>query len=63
MKLSIPFVIDDMSDTANKAYSAWPDRIYVVNKEGKVAYKAGQGPWGFKPEDAKEALKGLLSSK
>lgn len=60
MKLTIPFLIDDMDDTANKGYAAWPDRIYVVGKDGKVAYKAGQGPWGFKPNEAKAKLKEVL---
>ena len=61
MKLKIPVVIDDIKDVANKAYAAWPDRIYIVDTEGKITYKAGRGPWGFKPDDAKKALKELLA--
>lgn len=63
MKLTIPFLVDDMKDTANKAYSAWPDRIYIVGTDMKIAYKADRGPWGFKPDDAKKALKDLLAEK
>ncbi len=61
MKLTIPFLIDNMDDTANQGYSAWPDRIYVVGKDGKVAYKGSQGPRGFKPDEAKAKLKELLA--
>lgn len=63
MKLSIPFLIDDMKDTASKGYAAWPDRIYIISTEGKIAYKAGQGPWGFKPKDAMAKLQTLLDTK
>jgi hypothetical protein len=30
-----------------KDYSSWPDRLYVVDQDGKVAYKGGPGPQGF----------------
>lgn len=63
MKLSIPFLIDDMEDTANKAYGAWPDRMYVVDRQGKVAYRGEPGPKGFKPEEARAKLKELLESR
>ena len=63
LKLSIPCLVDDIANTAQKAYAGWPDRFYVIDGEGKVAYKGGQGPGGFKPQDAEEALKKLLESK
>ncbi len=49
LKLSMPCLVDDMSDTVNKAYGAWPDRICVVDRDGKIAVMGGQGPWGFAP--------------
>lgn len=56
LELSIPFLVDDMKDTANMEYAAWPDRLYVIDASGKILYKAGRGPWGFKPEEARKAL-------
>ncbi len=38
-----------MDDAVNKAYSAWPDRIYVIGVDGKIALMGGQGPRGFAP--------------
>ena len=38
-----------MDDRVNRAYAAGPDRIYVVDQDGKIAVKADRGPWGFKP--------------
>ncbi len=60
LKLSIPCLVDDLQNTAQKAYAGWPDRCYVIDKEGKVAYKGNPGPAGFKPADAEDALKKLL---
>ncbi len=60
MKLSIPCLVDDMQNTAQKAYAGWPDRMYVIDKDGVVAYRGEPGPRGFKPADAEEALKKAL---
>lgn len=48
-KLTIPCLIDNMDDTVSKAYRAWPDRVYLVGKDGKLGVASGPGPWGFKP--------------
>ena len=60
LKLSIPTLLDDMENSAARAYKGWPDRIYVVDKEGKIAFRGGPGPMGFKPAEMEEALKKLL---
>ena len=41
MKLTIPCLVDNMKDEANKAYSGWPDRIYIIHKDQKIHHKAG----------------------
>lgn len=60
LKLSMPMLIDDMNDTVEKAYQGWPDRIYIIGADGKIAYKGARGPVGFKPKEAEGALKKLL---
>ena len=47
--VTIPCVIDNMDNAVNNAYSAWPDRIFVVKTDGTLAVAAARGPWGFKP--------------
>ena len=47
--LTIPCLIDGMDNKVNQAYSAWPDRIFLVRTDGKLAVAAERGPWGFKP--------------
>ncbi len=62
LKIAIPCLVDDMNNTAQKAYAGWPDRLYVVGKDGKVAFKGELGPKGFKPADAEAALKKQLAA-
>ena len=57
---SMPLLIDDISDTVGNAYSGMPARLYVIDTQGKVAYKSGRGPFGFKPEEMEQALMMLL---
>jgi hypothetical protein len=56
----MPVALDSMKDEANAAYAAWPERLYVVEKGGRVAFKGGMGPFGFHPEEAEAVLKRLL---
>jgi hypothetical protein len=55
-KFPLPFGIDDMSNAANDAYAAWPERIYIVDESGRIAYRGGIGPFNYKPEEAREWL-------
>lgn len=57
LKLSVPTVIDKEDNKVNAAYAGWPDRMYVVGKDGKIAYKGGPGPGGFKPGEVESWLK------
>jgi len=61
MKLSIPTLIDDMANTVDLAYAALPDRLYLIDAAGRVAFKSGQGPWGFKPDDLEAAIERVLT--
>jgi len=60
LALRIPAVIDDLANTTEEAYTAWPDRLYVIDAEGRVAYKSQPGPFGFKPAELEGALKRVL---
>ncbi len=54
--LSIPTLVDGMDDAARKAFAAWPERLYIVDRDGRVAYRGGPGPFEFKPAEARERL-------
>ncbi len=62
LDLSIPTIIDDMDNTTDLAYSALPDRLYLVGTDGRIAYKSGRGPMGFRPDELEAAISGYLAS-
>ena len=62
LKMTIPCLVDGIDDAVDKAYSGAPDRLCVVDIDGKVAYHSKRGPWGFKPLDAEKALKAVLAN-
>ena len=47
--LTIPMLIDGMDNAVNEAYSAQPDRVFLVRKDGTLAVAAARGPRGFNP--------------
>ena len=57
LKLSLPTVLDREDNTVNHVYAGWPDRLYVVGIDGKIAYKGGPGPGGFKIQEVEAWLK------
>ena len=58
--LSIPTLVDEMDDAAMRGFSAWPERIYIIDASGKVHYRGGQGPFDFKPDEARSVLSTLF---
>ncbi len=56
----MPLAIDTMDRRTEKAFAAWPERIYILGAGGKVLYKGGMGPFGFHPEEAEKALAPLV---
>ena len=54
-----PAIIDGFDNTTEKAYTGWPDRLYLISSDGKVLYKSKPGPFGFKPEQLEAAIKKL----
>ena len=59
LRYNFPFrmVLDNMTDEAENNYCAAPDRLYVIDANGNVAWKSGLGPFYFDVEAWYEALK------
>ena len=55
-KYAVPFGIDDMSNAANDAYAAWPERLYILDEMGRIAYKGGNGPFKYDPKEVRAWL-------
>src|SRR5262245_56529359 len=44
LEMTMPLLVDDLNDRVGHLYSGMPDRLYVIDCEGRVAYKGGRGP-------------------
>lgn len=56
LKPTMPLLVDEINDPVGNAYSGMPARLYVIDRQGKVAYKSGRGPFGFKSGEMEQAL-------
>ena len=63
LNLEMPMLLDDMTNQIEIAYRAWPDRLFVLDADGRVTYHSAQGPHGFYPEDWEEAIQQVISTK
>ena len=60
LHIAIPALLDDFQNTTEQAYTGWPDRLYAIDRGGRVAYKSGPGPFGFHPKELETALARLV---
>ena len=58
--IELPALLDGPDNSVERAYTGWPDRLYVVDRDGRIALKSAAGPFGFKPADVEAALERLL---
>jgi len=58
--IEFPAVVDKFSNSTEQAYTGWPDRIYLIDGQGKVRFKSRPGPFGFKPDQLRAALERWL---
>ena len=52
----LPLAIDTIDDRTEKAYAGWPERFYIVDRQGTIVYKGGPGPFEFHPEEVEAWL-------
>lgn len=62
LALKFPAVLDEFGNSTETAYTGWPDRIYLIDSQGKIAYKSKPGPFGFKPDELAAALSQLSAA-
>lgn len=62
MALELPAVVDEMDDAVAAAYAAMPERLYLIERGGRIVYQGGMGPMFFRPEEWEGAIRSLLES-
>ena len=60
LHITMPLLVDEIDDRVGHTYSGMPDRLYILDRNGRVAYKSGRGPFGFKPGEMEQSLLMLL---
>ena len=61
LQTRIPVLLDDVDDAVALAYGGWPDRLYLVGRDGRVAFQGGRGPDGFMPAELAAAIETELA--
>ena len=56
LRTRIPVLLDDVDDAVARAYGGWPDRLYLIGRDGRIAFQGEEGPFGFRPEDLAAAI-------
>jgi hypothetical protein len=59
--IKFPAVLDKLGNSTERAYTGWPDRMYLIDAQGRVAFKSKPGPFGFEPEQLRTALTKIIS--
>jgi iodothyronine deiodinase-like protein len=57
--IKFPALVDRFENPTERDYTAWPDRIYLIDRRQRVVYKSNPGPFGFKPQELQSALERL----
>jgi hypothetical protein len=57
----VPLYVDTMDNRVAQLYTSRPTRIYFIDREGKVIYNPGIGPFGFNPDHLEPVMKRYLS--
>src|SRR5262245_17735721 len=63
LKMSVRLLVDEIDYRVGHRYSGMPDRLYLIDREGRIAYKGGRGPFGFKPGELEQAIIMMLMEK
>ena len=61
--IELPALVDGEDNAVERAYTGWPDRLYVVDRDGRIAHKSAPGPFGFKPAEVQKTLERLLPAR
>ena len=54
--IRMPAVLDHIDNRTERAYTGWPDRMYLIDRNGRVAFKSAPGPYGFSTRELERSL-------
>jgi type I thyroxine 5'-deiodinase len=60
--IRIPAVLDHIDNPTERAYTAWPDRMFVIDTNGNVVFKSDPGPYGFSTRGLEGSLRQITGT-
>jgi tetratricopeptide (TPR) repeat protein len=63
LKIEYPAVVDGMDGKAETAYAAWPSRLYLIGRDGRIAYESRLSEFEFQPAGFAAALEKSVEPK
>jgi len=60
LHIAIPALIDSINNHVEQDYTAWPDRLYLIGRDGRIRFKSEPGPFGFNTKGLATALRANL---
>ena len=57
--IEFPALVDTLDNKTEHDYTAWPDRLYLIDTSGNVVFKSDAGPFGFKTDLLNKALESI----
>ncbi len=61
--IEIPALVDGLDNPVERAYTGWPDRLYLIDKDGRIQFKSAPGPFGFRPKALEAAIQSQLTNR
>ena len=60
LAIKLPSVVDGIDNRVERAYTGWPDRLYVIDTDGRIRYKSAPGPFGFSTAELEQHVQQIL---
>ncbi len=60
--IRISAVRDGIANRVERDYTGWPDRLYLIGRDGRVIFKSAPGPFGFEPAGLRSAIERTVST-
>ena len=60
LAIKLPALVDGIDNRIERAYTGWPDRLYVIRTDGRIQYKSAPGPFGFSTAELEQHIQQVL---